>query len=239
MKLTHKILHSLEIKEKPYKMFDGHGLFILVTPNGRKLWKFRYKINKKEKGFQLGEFPALSLKDARKIRDEYRASLDNGIEPTTARHLLRQTNSECYPHCFKFVAKEWFDAKMKGFCERHQQRTLRFIEQELNPYIGNKPIYTITTPDILSILRRVEKRGTIDTAHRIKGVASKIFCFAIAAGIAEKDPTYALKEALTKHKQEHYAAITEPKDVAKLMQDIITTVVVLPLETCLGFLPCC
>ena len=163
----------------------------MSAPNVGRSGSFATNLTRSTKELTLGSYPNITLKEARKKRDELRALLDKKIDPSTA---LERGNGLYHldgsPQCsFEVIAKQWFEKKVSGFTTNHQNRTLRYINEELNPYLGQRPIADIKAPDILKILRRLEEKGLTDTVYRVKGVTSKIFPIAMASGLTETDPT--------------------------------------------------
>tara|TARA_R110002072_G_scaffold211501_1_gene369071 strand:+ start:238 stop:1476 length:1239 start_codon:yes stop_codon:yes gene_type:complete len=217
MKLTASQVKNAKPKDKPYKLSDGHGMYLLVNPNGTKYWRLKFRHSGKEKVLALGVYPQRSLADARKDREEARTLLDNGVDPSLAKKAKKLAGNEAAANSFEVVSKEWFQTKMCDRSKNHQDRTMRALEKDLFPQIGNLPISEITAPDLLMALRKIEARGAIETAHRAKQTAGQIFRFAIATGRAERDPSADLKGALMNPKKKHLAAITEPKEVGKLL----------------------
>jgi integrase len=217
MKLTAAQVKNAKPKDKPYKLSDGHGMYLLVNPNGSKYWRLKYRYFGKEKVLALGVYPKLPLTDARKERDVGKALLDEGVDPTQAKKTKKLAGNEAAANSFEVVATEWFKTKMCDRSKNHQVRTMRALEKDLFPQIGKQPISKIGAPELLLALRKIEARGAIETAHRAKQTAGQIFRFAIATGLAERDPSADLKGALMNPKKKHLAAITEPKEVSKLL----------------------
>jgi integrase len=217
MKLVATQVKNAKPKVKPYKLADGHGMYLLVNPNGTKYWRLKYRYGGKEKVLALGVYPARSLTAARGKRDEAKTLLDEGMDPTQAKKAKKLAGNEAAVNSFEVVATEWFHTKMCDRSKNHQDRTMRALKKDLFPQIGTQPISKITAPDLLMALRKIEARGAIETAHRAKQTAGQIFRFAIATGRAERDPSADLKGALMNPKKKHLAAITEPKEVGKLL----------------------
>jgi integrase len=206
--------------EKDSKLFDGGGLFLLVTRGGGKLWQFKYRFGGKEKKLSFGSYPEVSLADARERREVARKQVAAGIDPGEARKAEKRTGSERAANSFEAVAREWH-ARQKGiWTPGHADRTIQRLERDVFPCIGARPIGEITAPDLLMVLRRIESRGAHETAHRARFVCGQIFRYALATGRAERDPAADLKGALTPLKTRHHAAITDPKEAAALLRAI-------------------
>jgi hypothetical protein len=149
------------------KLFDGGGLFLLITPTGGKLWRLKYRYEGKEKKLSLGAYPDLALGDARKKRDEARALLVNGIDPGAARKAQKASHSQELD-TFEAIAREWHSKFAPTWADSHADKIIRRLELFIFPWLGAKPVRSITAPDLLAALLRLEDRGTLDTAHRAK-----------------------------------------------------------------------
>ena len=216
MPLTNTTVRNAKPESKPRKLFDERGLFLLVNPNGGKLWRFKYRFNGKEKQISLGIYPDVSLKDARERRDEARKLVANGIDPSEHRKAQKVANGG--GNSFEVVAREWFAKNSPSWTSDHGNRIFRRLEKDLFPWIGGKPVGSITVPELLSVIRRIENRGALETAHRALGNCSQVFRYAVATGRAERDPTGDLRGALPPSRGEHFAAVTDPKQVAEMLR---------------------
>ena len=206
-------------KKIEYKLFDGGGLFLLITPSGGKLWRFRYLFEKKEKKLSFGAYPAISLLDARKRREEVRSQLAHGIDPGAVRRAQKQAKIES-TETFEIIAREWHARFTSGWTKGHANTIMDRMERDLFPWIGKRPIAEIKAPELLSVLRRVETRGALESAHRIRTICGQVFRYAVATGRAERDPAADLRGALPQPQEKHMAAITEPVKVAELLRAI-------------------
>jgi len=220
MALTDTIIRTAKPREKPYKMADEKGMFLYITPKGGKLWRLKYRFNGKEKLFSLGAYPDVSLKDARGSRDEARNLHANKIDPSENRKVQKTARVSRAANSFEIMAREWFSKYRAGWSTSHSERTLRRLENNVFPWIGGRPIAEITAQDVLDVLRRIEGRGTLDTAHRAHQNCSQVFRYAVATGRAVRDPTPDLRGALPAAKGGHFAAITEPNEVGALLRAI-------------------
>ncbi|HEC75412.1 MAG TPA: DUF4102 domain-containing protein [Methylophaga aminisulfidivorans] len=203
---------------KRYKMGDSRGLYLEVSPNGGKWWRLKYRFDGKEKRLSLGVYPDISLKDARERREELRRQIANGIDPAIVRKEEKEIAAD--KNCFETVAREWHSKFSANWTEGHTNRTLIRIENDVFPWLGKRNINEITSPDLLVVLRRVEDRGAIETAHRINQICGQIFRYAIATGRAERDIAADLRGALPPTRVKHHSSITEPKQVGELIRAI-------------------
>ena len=205
--------------ESQATLFDGGGLFLLVTAAGGKLWRYKYRFNGKQRLISFGSYPEISLAEARAKRSEARSQLAHGIDPGQARQAQKQSSQERAASSFEVIAREWLTVKGAGWSEGHKSRVLRMLEKDTFPWIGQRPISEISAPELLTVLRRLESR-TVETAHRLRWNCSKIFKYAIATARADRDPAADLQGALIAFERQHFAAITDPKEVGHLLRAI-------------------
>ena len=205
--------------KKDYKLSDSKGLYLLVTKSGSKYWRMKYRINGKEKVLALGVYPDVSLSEAREGRDAARNLHAKGIDPSQHKQKIKRTKKDMAANSFELVAREWL-VKRGPKSDGGDKRLHRLLEKDLYPYIGKSPISEINPTDLLSTLRRIEARGAVDTAHRAKQAAGMVFRYAIASGLAERDPSADLKGALQTPNKTHFKTITNPEDVGVLMRAI-------------------
>ncbi|MDQ8037746.1 MAG: integrase arm-type DNA-binding domain-containing protein, partial [Pedobacter sp.] len=213
-----KAIETAKPKAKTYSIAIGDGLVLLVNPNGSKWWRFRYRYNGTAKMLSLGVYPDISLAQARESRDEARRLLASQVDPSTQRRQEKEQAVIAASNTFEAVALEWM--------ERHPPRAestaskntwlLSFAIAD----IGSRPIHTIRAPEVLAVCRKQEDKGNIETAHRIRAKCSQVFRYAVATGKAERDPTTDLRGAIKPVVVRHRAALTDPKDVARLLCDI-------------------
>ena len=221
MPLSDTSIRAVKPRDKAYKLADEKGLFLLVNPGGSKLWRLKYRIDGKEKVLALGAYPDVGLRDAREKRDDARKLIAAGVDPAQkkkadeAEARIRATNT------FELVAREWHENAKGEWVEKHAERTMKLFERDLFPFIGGKPINEIKPRELLECLRKVEKRGTLSTAHRLLTQCGQVFRYGVASDRCERDTAADLRDALVKKPQiEHFAAITEPKRVGELMRMI-------------------
>jgi integrase len=215
------VLTDTKIKQakpatKPYKLFDERGLYLIVTPNGGKWWRLKFRFGGKEKGLSLGVYPEVSLKDARERRDDARRQIAGDVDPSAEREAAKSVQADS----FEQVTREWFEKFSAAWVQEHADIIIWRLEKNIFPFIGARSIGEITPPELLRVLRRIESRGAIETAHRIKQTCGQIFRYAIATGRATHDITADLRGALAPVVEQHRAAITDPKEVGNLMRAI-------------------
>lgn len=216
-KLTELAVRNAKAKEKSYKLADGGGLYLEVMPNGSRYWRLKYRFAGKENRLALGVYPDVSLKMARKKKAEAKQLLDEDHDPGNHRRQKRLASIDAANNSFEAISQEWLEKQKKSWSESHATRTRWLLSNHLLPWLGKRPISEITTPELLAVLRRIEQKGIIETAHRAKQTSGQIFRYAIATGRAERDPTPDLKGALASPNEKHLASITDPKEVRKLL----------------------
>jgi len=223
-------------KEKSFALFDGGGLFLLVTPSGGKLWRFKYRYNGKPKLLAFGTYPEISLLDARKRRDDARRLLANNIDPGAIRKAQKQAKNE-ETETFEIIAREWQDKFKSKWQEEYADKIMRRLELNVFPLIGSRPIKDIKAPELLAVLRRVESRDALELAHRIRNICGQIFRYAVATGRTDRNPAEDLKGALSPVKTTHRAAIIEPKEVSNLLRAIDNYQGTFVVQSALKFAP--
>jgi len=216
--LTDTAIKKLKPREKAYRVFDGAGLYLEVAPAGGKWWRLKYRLAKKEKRLSLGIYPDVSLKAAREKRDDARKLLASGVDPGEHRKATKAASADRAANSFEVIAREWFEKHAHGWAPNHSTRVLQLFERDLFPRIGDRPIATVTSPQLLAVLRKIESRGAGDTAHRAHGYCGQVFRYAVATGRAEHDPSADLRGALAPVVGNHFAAVTDPARVAELLR---------------------
>jgi integrase len=209
-------------KEREYKLTDGYGLFLLVTPSGGKLWRLDYRFEGKRKTLTFGSYPVLSLADARQRREDARKLLNNGQDPGAIKKMQKVAAEEqaaIAATTFERVAREWHEHKRPEWSENHAGRLLKRLEQDVFPFIGEKPISEIRTPELVGLLQRIATR-TLETAQRLKIAVGMVFQYAVLKGLIDSNPAASLRGVLPTVKHKHMAAPTEPKAVAELLRAI-------------------
>ncbi|MES2616035.1 MAG: integrase arm-type DNA-binding domain-containing protein [Bdellovibrionota bacterium] len=217
MPLTDVKIRNIKPEMKVLRLWDSGGLYLEVAPNGGKWWRYKYRYAGKEKRLSLGVYDDVGLKEAREKHSEARKLLAAGVDPGENRKAIKQANSDRATNSFEVLTHEWLSKQAKRWTEGHCQRLLKSFERDIFPWLGSKPIVDIQTPELLSVLRRIESRGAVETAHRILSNCGQVFRYAIATGRAQRNPTPDLKGALPPVKGGHFASITQPEKVADLL----------------------
>lgn len=217
MALTINDVKSAKAGSKARKLTDERGLYLLITPAGNRWWRFDYRFDGKRKTLSMGVYPEVSLKEARKRRDLARVQLSNKIDPGDLRKVMRQPQDA---EAFEPIAREWFVKNSANWSPSHSDKILARLEQNVFPWMGNRPMQEITAPELLVVLRRIESRGALETAHRVLQNCGQIFRYAVATGRAERDPTGDLRGALSPWRPKHYPTIINPKAVGDLLRTI-------------------
>ena len=218
MSLSHTAIQSAKPKEKPYKLYDEKGLYALVTPNGGKLWRFKYRFGGKEKLLALGTYPEISLKEAHDRRDKARELVALGQDPSEVRKAAEAEQAKAITDTFEAVAREWFANRSTTWVPAHAHKIIRRLERDVFPYIGHRSITDIKSAELLEVIRRIEARGANETAHRALQSCGQIFRYASSADRVERDITINLREALVPVQKGHFAAITDPKEIGGLIR---------------------
>lgn len=210
----------LEATDKPYSLPDEKGLYLLVTPTNGKWWRWDYRFLGKRKTLSMGVYPDISLKVARERRDEARRLLAEGVDPGANRKIQKAAKVERMANSFESVAREWFAKFCPTWAPSHADKVIRRLENDVFPWIGGRPISEITAPELLTVLRRVEGRGALDTAHRAQQNCGQVLRYAIATGRAERNIAADLKGALPPATHVNFASLTEPRDVGQFLRAV-------------------
>lgn len=230
--LTPITLKTAKPAEKDKRMNDGEGLYLLLKVNGAKWWRFDYSYEGKRKTLSLGVYPEITLADARERAVEAREKVAKGIDPSEDRKQIkirRLQKQEAQKRIddglapvgsFQYVAEEWFVNRMSNKSRDHTKRVLALLKNDIYPWIGYKPIDEITPPELLSVLRRIEDRNAIETAHRALQVAGSVIRYAWAIGLVHQDISQALKGALKVYRGSNFASLTTPEQLKPLLQAI-------------------
>ena len=218
MPLTDTKIRTAKPADKPQRLFDGGGLYLEVSPKGGKWWRLKYRFGGKEKRLSLGVYPDVTLKDARQRREAARKLLANQVDPSAHRKAEKAAARESGANSFEVLAQEWFKKHSTNWVQSHADRIIRRLERDIFPWIGGSPIAEITAPKLLDVVRRIEQRGALETAHRTLQTCGQVFRYAVATGRAERDPSGDLRGALPRVKGEHFAAVTEPEKLAGILR---------------------
>lgn len=218
MPLTDAEIRNAPLREKAYRLTDGSGMYLEVSPAGGKYWRFKYRFAGKEKRLALGVYPQVTGKEARLRRDEARRLLANGIDPGIERKVQKASTVERAANSFEAVAREWFARQSPGWAKSHADKIIARLEKDVFPWLGSRAIAEIKAPEVLAVLRRVEARGALDTSHRVHQNCGQVFRYAVATGRAERDVSGDLRGALPPARHTHFASVTEPDEVAALLR---------------------
>lgn len=218
MALTDVTVRQTKAGEKPQKLSDGGGLFLEIRPNGSKYWRLAYRFDGKQKLLALGVYPDVSLALARERRGVARKQLANGIDPSDTRKALKVVHSG--EGSFEAVAREWFAKFSPNWAASHATKLIRRLELYVFPWLGAKPVKDITAQELLAVLRRIEAKGTLETAHRTQQNCGQVFRYAVVTGRAERNPAVELFGAIPPANGKHMATITDTKEIGGLLRAI-------------------
>lgn len=218
MPLTDTTIRNTKPGEKPQKLFDGGGLFLLITAAGQRYWRIKYRIAGKEKLLALGVYPDVSLAAARKKRDEAREKLAAGIDPGEAKKADKRAVRIAAANSFESVALAWMEERRPYVEPAQYDKTLARFKNDALPWLGKRPVSEIQAPEILEVLKRVDSRGARFTAHRLRGEISRVFRYGIKEGFCKSDPARDLVGAIPPAQTEHFASITEPVKVGEMLR---------------------
>ncbi|MCL1916553.1 MAG: integrase arm-type DNA-binding domain-containing protein [Desulfovibrionaceae bacterium] len=216
MPLTDTAIRAAKPTATPQKLFDGNGLFLFIAPSGAKSWRLKYRFQGREKLLTLGTYPLLSLKEARESCTDAKKMLSGGIDPS-AEKKIRARSAQI---TFGAVAREWHENQKPVWTDGYARDVLERIDKNIFPYLETRPIGEITPPELLAVLRKIEVRGAVDQAHRVRSICSLVFRYAIATGRAERDTAADLRGALKTRSHTPRAALTKPDDIGGLLRAI-------------------
>lgn len=220
MPLSTVAIDKAKARAKLFKLFDGGGLFLLISPNGAKWWRFKYRFASKEKQISFGVYPDVGLKDARERRDVARKQVAAGIDPSEHRKAAKAANAEKLGNTFEVVAREWIAKQQKVWAEQTYIKKSRLLERDIYPRLGRRPIADVTAQELLKALQRIEDRGSLEMAHSALETCSQVLRYGIVTGRATYDISRDLRGALQPAEEGHYAAFTNPEDVGGLIRAI-------------------
>lgn len=220
MSLTDVAIRKAKPADKPSRMFDGGGLYLEIAPSGGKLWRLKYRFGGKEKRLAIGIYPEISLLDARNRREAARKLLANGGDPADAKKAQKAARLDREANSFEVVAREWFVKFAPTWTDSHADRIIRRLERDIFPWVGGRAIAEVKAPELLECLRRIEKRGALETAHRALQNCGQVLRYGVATGRTERDISSDLRGALPPVKPSHHAALTEPKEIGELLRAI-------------------
>lgn len=217
--LTDVAARNAKAKDKPYKLATGGGLYLEVMPNGSKYWRMKYRFAGREKRLAMGVYPEVSLREAAIKRDDARAALRDGRDPSAEKRVTKQRQRLAHANSFEAVAKEWLKHRT-DLVETTRERASAMLKVYVYPWIGSQPVGEVGAQALLEVLRRVESQDKLETTQRLRQICGQIFRYAVATGRAERDPTRDLRGALKTNKNRHFASITDPAKVGELLRAI-------------------
>lgn len=217
MPLTDVVIRKAKPTEKAVRLSDERGLYLEVAPSGGKWWRLKFRFEGKEKRLSLGVYPDVGLKEARDRRDAARKLLAEGVDPSAHRKARKQCRADQAANSFEIVAREWHAKNRPSWVNSHADRILKGLENNIFPWLGNQPISDITAPHLLKVVRRIEERGAVESAHRILNICGRVFRYAVATGRTQRDVAADLRGALSPAQVEHMAATLEPKRLAEIL----------------------
>lgn len=218
MPLTDTAIRKARPRGAAYRLYDERALYLEVTRAGSKLWRLKYRVGGKEKRLAIGAYPDVSLAVARERRDDARRLIAAGVDPGVHRKEARAAHVAAAASTFECVAREWLGKQ--SFVPGYGKKVLAWFEKNVFPWIGARAVTELSAPDFLAVLRRMEERGAIESAHRVKQNCSQVMRYAVATGRASRDPVPDLAGALRKPTEQHHAAITDPKELGGLLRAI-------------------
>ncbi|MBF9848094.1 tyrosine-type recombinase/integrase [Enterobacter hormaechei] len=208
MKLNARQVDAAKPREKAYKLADGAGLYLEVVPSGSRYWRMKYRFNGKEKRMAFGVYPAVSLAQARALRDEAKKKLAEGIDPSFAKKEEKLVRDVQLNNTFQAVALEWHGTKVSRWSEGYASDIIEAFTKDIFPYIGQQPVNEIKPLVLLNVLRRMESRGATEKAKKVRQRCSEVFRYAIVTGRAEYNPASDLTSAMSGHESKHYPFLT-------------------------------
>lgn len=208
MKLNARQVETAKPKDKPYKMADGGGLYLLVKTNGSRYWRLKYRIDGKEKLLALGVYPDVSLADARAKRDEARKGIAGGIDPLEVKKEQKVEREAQIKNTFQEIALEWHNMKVKKWSAGYASDILEAFNKDVFPFIGQRPVADIKPLELLNVLKKMEDRGATEKAKKVRQRCGEVFRYAIVTGRAEYNPAPDLTSAMQGHESTHYPFLT-------------------------------
>ena len=215
--LTDIAVRKASARPKPYKIADSRGLYLLVTASGSKLWRYDYRFDNKRKTLALGKYPDITLAVAREKHQIARTKIVNGDDPMVERKQERIAGET-----FEAVGRRWLESQRLSWAPRYYDLSVKRLETDIFPQMGDRPIGDIEPPEVLKHIRRIESRGVVETARRISNYCGSIFRFGIAEGVCTRDPSADIRDALKKKKPvKHRSAVAE-KDLPAFLRSLDT-----------------
>ncbi|MCF7528662.1 tyrosine-type recombinase/integrase [Neisseria lisongii] len=220
MPLNDRQIKNAKPADKPYKLADGGGLYLAVTPSGGKLWRLKYRIDGKEKLLSIGKYPAVSLVEAREAADNARKSIAAGIDPAAAKQQAKKEKQAALLNTFEHLARQWHKDNLHRWKPNHAERLLHHFERDVFPTIGQTPIDGLAVSDIKAVLERIAERGAVSYAEKIRQWIGAVYDYAAMLEITDRNPARALAKFLPKPKAEHMPALPK-EDLAEFYRRLL------------------
>ncbi|MBX8802530.1 integrase arm-type DNA-binding domain-containing protein [Ochrobactrum sp. MR28] len=221
--LTDVAIRKAKPADKSYHLTDANGLSVFITTAGGKLWRYRYRYDGKAAILSLGAYPDVSLLEAREMREEARKQLKSGLNPSLERKKALRRKIAATNNTFEVITREWYELQKPMWVERHAADVIGSLERDVFPYLGTETLKDITPPDVLDVLRKIERRPAIETAHRVRQRMSAVFVYAIACGRAENDPAAIVQKALAPIKKGRRPAVLTIEEAREVMAAVENT----------------
>lgn len=218
--LTDSKVNAAKKKDKPYRLTDGKGLFLHVATSGTKTWRIRYKFNNKESQIVIGHYPSMSLADARVSMLDVKKSIREGRNPVTDKLLKKELITAHYENTLESITRKWWEVKKPFWTGKHAANVIRSLEKDIFPLLGGIPINELTPQIILTTLQKIEKRGAVETAHRIRQRLSDVFVYAIASGLCKDNPASIIAPALLPVSKGRQPSIVELDEAVAMLQKV-------------------
>lgn len=218
--LTDAQIKRTKPTDKAFKLTDGGGLHVFITPAGGKLWRFRYEFGGKEKLLSIGPYPAISLTEARSARDSAKAPLREGKDPAITKKLKKLSGQKQSGETFEAIAREWHERQKPQWVEKHASDVIESLEKEVFPHVGSSPIRNIGVTDVMGLLHLIEARKANETARRVRQRMSAVFVYAIASGRGAADPAAVVKGAMAPLKKGRQPAITDLGKAREMLRKV-------------------
>lgn len=219
MKLNARQVDTAKPKDKPYKLSDGGGLFLLVNTNGSRYWRLKYRVSGKEKLFSIGVYPAVSLADARSKRDEAKRLIAAGGDPSQEKQQEKLERKGSSENTFEQIAREWYQRRYDRWSESYRLEMMATFESDVFPYIGHRPIKDIKPLELLGVLTKLEQRGATEKMRKVRQRCGEVWRYAVITGRAEYNPAPDLASAAAPHKREHYPHL-EVSEIPEFMTEL-------------------
>lgn len=222
MPLTDTAIRRAKPSAKPFRMADSAGLYLEISPSGGKLWRLKYRFDRKQKLLALGIYPEISLASARQRRDEARKLLASGIDPGEQRKAAKASRDGLAANTFEAIGREWYAKISPSLADTTKEKIIRRLEVDAFPVIGSQPIASLAARDLIRVIERIELRGSVDIARRVHNYIGRIFRYAVGRGLVGRDPSrdIELKDILPPANVRHHASVIDPKDVGALLRAI-------------------